>query len=398
MSCEMTSADIEELRFVDAADVYKGSTRAAKLTRSDSGGIAFSYLADYTGEDISFSLPRGSRVETTGGALPPFFAGLLPEGHRLNVLNRALKTSMDDEFSMLLAVGGDVPGDVRIFPEGQDPSEPEPVASSVSEWDFSEIVSAVDRVAIPGVQLKASSSMINAPIRTRDAAAILKVDPDQYPFLVRNEYLHLQGAKRLRIGVAQAAIVHDTHGKEGLLVKRFDRGIIDGQVSRLAQEDASQIMQITPAQKYSVDSESLVMAVASHASAPVVAKRNMYLQFLFAWLTGNGDLHAKNISLLRNFNGTWHVAPMYDLPCTALYRDFTMALPIAGRTKSLRFRHWQEFADTIGLPERAAHEAQKLALTAAQAIDLSAFPFEGSPLRGALRELNSRRHELAMRL
>ena len=32
-------------------------------------------------------------------------------------------------------------------------------------------------------------------------------------------------------------------------------------------------------------------------------RETLYLQFLFAWLTGNGDLHAKNVSILRPSQG-----------------------------------------------------------------------------------------------
>lgn len=126
----------------------------------------------------------------------------------------------------------------------------------------------------------------------------------------------------------------------------------------------------------------------------MVSTRVLYLQFLFAWLTGNGDLHAKNLSIVRNASGVWSVAPAYDVPCTALYRDFSMALPIAGRIKNIRGRHWDEFAHTIGIPPRAARSAQRLALTAAERVDLSTLPFQGSPLNAAQRELNTWRSEL----
>jgi serine/threonine protein kinase HipA of HipAB toxin-antitoxin module len=54
------------------------------------------------------------------GAVPPFFAGLLPEGRRLSALRAAVKSSGDDELSLLLAVGGDTVGDIEILPEGAD--------------------------------------------------------------------------------------------------------------------------------------------------------------------------------------------------------------------------------------------------------------------------------------
>ena len=126
-----------------------------------------------------------------------------------------------------------------------------------------------------------------------------------------------------------------------------------------------------------------------------MAARDLYLQFVFAWLTGNGDLHAKNVSVLGNGTGDFTIAPVYDAPCTLLCGDGTMALPVSGRTRNIRKRHWAAFAADIGLPEKAAESANALALKAAVSVDLSALPFSGSPLNSAIRELRLRRNELA---
>lgn len=120
----------------------------------------------------------------------------------------------------------------------------------------------------------------------------------------------------------------------------------------------------------------------------------LYVQFMFAWLTGNGDLHAKNMSILQNERGRWEISPIYDIPCTAIYGDMTMALPVAGRTKKIRLRHWDEFAESIGLPVVAARSANALALKAAQSINIAQLPFHGSPLHAAERELRLRRYEI----
>ena len=130
------------------------------------------------------------------------------------------------------------------------------------------------------------------------------------------------------------------------------------------------------------------------STAAPVAARNLYLQFLYAWLTGDGDLHAKNVSVLQGTDARWQIAPMYDVPCTALYRDMTMALTVDGRHRGLRRRHWENLADAVGLPQRAAHAAMRKALSAADAVDLRRLPFEGSPLNGAERELRHRCGEL----
>lgn len=393
-------ADLQQLRFVAAADVYKAGRLAGRLERTPDGATAFTYVNRYLadgGPAVAVTLPVAAEpVVTAGGGLPPFFAGLLPEGHRLTVLKDAVKTSLDDELSLLLAVGADVPGDVQVVPTGEDPVEPEPLADTTSpgDLDFTELAAAVDLHALPGVQNKASASMLTAPLATRGARYILKLDPPRHPHLVENEAAHLVAARQLKLPVAKANVVTDRHGLPGLLVERFDR-IPDGAGwSRLAMEDAAQVMGLPPASKYNVDSEAVVKALTGACKAPAVAVRNLYLQFVYAWLTGNRDLHAKNASILTGPHGGFNIAPVYDVPCTLLYGDDTMALPVAGKHKNLRARHWAEFAETIGLPARAAQTANALALKASASVDLRALPFVGSPLNHAERELRHRRGEL----
>ena len=198
-----------------------------------------------------------------------------------------------------------------------------------------------------------------------------------------NEAAHLAGAKALKIPVVSSEVVNDKNGRARLLVKRFDR-YRDGnkQWHRLPLEDGTQVMTLPPAAKYGVASEEVALALAERCEARLPAIRDFYLQFLFAWLTGNGDLHAKNLSILGDTSGGFSPAPVYDVPCTLPYGDETMALPIADKVKNIRARHWAEFAANLGLPPRAAASANRLALKAATSIDLERLPFEGSPLRG----------------
>lgn len=386
--------DIAQLRFVRAADVYKKGRRAAVLERRDTGEVSFFYLPGYSGPPVASTLPVGPEpVLGPGGGVPAFFAGLLPEGHRLSVLRRVAKTSLDDELTLLLAIGEDTPGDVQIVPAGEPPGTPEPlIAGLPSAVDFRDVVEMVDQYGLPGVQEKASASMVNAPVGWQGAYSILKLDPPGHPHLVLNEALHLHHARRLGIPVAHHRVVRDKQDRPGLLVRRFDRAVVsDGSVERSGVEDAAQVLNLVPAAKYSVESERVVLALAARTHSPVVATRNLYMQFLFAWLTGNGDVHAKNLSLVEGKDGRWGVAPVYDIPCTVLYRDMTLALSLAGKTKNLKKQHWAEFADSIGLAPAAASSANERVLRVAAKIDLSDLPLSGSPLYGAMRELERRR-------
>ena len=403
MSPSKSVVNLDGVRKTKVANVFKGGLLAGTLRRTSSGVVEFRYDESYVsaGVPIAFSLPvTPEPVITPGGGVPAFFAGLLPEGYRLTSLRERLKVSASDELSLLLAVGADTPGDVQILPEGVSVSYADAVEAPVivdeeGALDFSGLHSALDLHALPGVQDKVSSQMITAPVGGRLPQSILKLNPPRYPGLVENEFAHLNAASALGLPVASAKLLRDRHGEAGLLVRRFDR--VDhgenGGVTRLALEDATQIMGLTPAQKYNVAAEEVVQALADHCAAGMVVRRNLFMQFLFAWLTGNGDLHAKNVALLQ-VGDRWQVSPIYDVPSTLVYGDTTMALDIDGRRNKLRWRNWMHFGESIGLPERAVLSAAKKAGDAAAGVDWEDLPFEGSPRNGALRELRFRRAQL----
>ncbi|AIT60690.1 type II toxin-antitoxin system HipA family toxin [Corynebacterium doosanense] len=393
--------DHSRFRATDRADVYKNGRRAATLTRSDSGEVSFAYLEDFAGAPVASTLPVSAEpVQRPGGGVPAFFAGLLPEGHRLTVLRDEVKTSYDDELSLLLAIGTDTPGDVQVVAAGE-PIDPVPpmVDFDSDPLDFRALTGLADRHGLPGVQAKASASMITQPVGTIQGPATLKIDPPEHPHLVANEVLHLEAARSLRMEVSAARIVRDAYGLPGLLARRFDRVPGKGRHwDRLAMEDGAQALDVLPARKYAVDTSDVISGLAEICSAPLIASRQLFIQFAYAWLTGNGDLHAKNVAVLQGQDERWRIAPVFDVPCTLLYGDDRMALPVAGRTSRIRARHWEELTEEIGLPPGAARSALKEALSAASSVNLGELPSIGSPLTHAERELRHRRAELADRL
>ena len=83
----MPRVDVAELRFVGAAEVYKRARLAGRLVR-ETAGVRFEYESEYLDDPdapaVATTLPRTAEpVITPAGAVPPFFAGLLPEGRRL---------------------------------------------------------------------------------------------------------------------------------------------------------------------------------------------------------------------------------------------------------------------------------------------------------------------------
>ena len=84
----MSSVTGDDLVAVELADVYKADRLAGQLRR-DGDDVEFSYddryLADRDAPAVATTLPKvATPVRSSAGAVPAFFAGLLPEGARLH--------------------------------------------------------------------------------------------------------------------------------------------------------------------------------------------------------------------------------------------------------------------------------------------------------------------------
>jgi serine/threonine-protein kinase HipA len=357
----MTTEWAEYRRF-DRAQVLKKERLAGELVRRD-GGVEFRYDPEYLAagrEPVASTLPLSEQPTfRPSGAVPAYFAGLLPEGRRLQAVRTAVKTSYDDELTLLLAVGADPVGDVRVLPEGVAPEEvaPRVQVRRWSEVSFDEVFAEEtgtepDRVALPGVQPKASARMISLPVRQAGGHLILKLDPPEFPHLCRNEWLMLLAAKASGLAVVHAELVTDRDGREALAVRRFDRTSSGDQ---LAVEDACQAMDRYPAEKYNLTTEEACAALVAISDAPLAAARTLLRWVSFAFLSCNGDLHAKNLSVGESESGLVQPTPAYDLPSSYPYGDVTLALPINGRSREDVGRaDLLRLAIGLRVPERAA--------------------------------------------
>lgn len=400
--------DLAALRTVDEADVYKAGRLAARLTRTHDG-VEFGYVPEWVeagGPPVATTLPlQQEPVLRRGGAVPAFFTGLLPEGRRLGALRREVKTSADDELSLLLAVGSDAVGDVQVVPAGSRP-EVVParlqVDSGFEEVSFRALLEELgihaDRTALPGVQDKASAAMLNLPLARRGTRYLLKLTPPEYPHLVENEFCFLMAARIAGLDVARAQVVHDREQRPGLLVERFDREPTPGGggPTSVAVEDACQVLDLPPAEKYRVSTESALAALAQVCQAPLAAARTLLAQCVFAYLTGNGDAHAKNFSVLQQATGEWVPTPAYDVPSTQPYGDSTLALSVNGRTRGAGKTDFLALGTTLGMPERASRRvlAQQVERVEGWLPLLDDLPFDGGVRRKLARVVTHRRERL----
>lgn len=399
--------DLEDLKTVVRADVHKSGELAAYLTRVRAGSIEFSYTESWVknaGPAVATTLPVTTRsVTTSGGAVPAFFAGLLPEGRRLTALRQGMKTSADDELSLLLGVGGDTIGDVRIVPTGENPDQAPArlQVTSFNEVRFNDLLRdmgvRVDRVGLPGVQDKVSAAMLNLPVTAAGSHILLKLNPAEFKHLVENEHFFLNAARRSGIRTVEARLVHDKDGVPGLAVTRFDRRVFDGKPTALPVEDGCQVLGLHPAEKYRVTTEALFAKLSSLCEAPIPAAADYLAQITFAYLTANGDAHAKNFSIIRDENHRWQPTPAYDVPTSQIYDDQTMALSIDGRRDgNISGARFVVLGEAIGLRERAARRViSAIAHSADQWIDeISTLPFDAGKLTELKRVIINRQKML----
>jgi serine/threonine-protein kinase HipA len=271
-----------------------------------------------------------------------------------------VKTSADDELSLLLAVGADAIGDVQVVPSGVAPEEvPARVAiERIGDISFTDLLTELgiraQRVALPGVQEKTSAAMINLPVTRTGERYILKLNPAEFPHLVENEKFFLEAARKSGLTVPSSELVTDVDGKPGLLIKRFDRITVDGAPRPLAVEDGCQVSGQPPADKYRLGCDAVFAALAGVCDARTAAGRDLIQQLAFAYLTGNGDAHAKNFSVLQGLDGEWQVSPAYDTPSSYPYGDTTMALSIGGRGGGdFGAADFVTLGERLGVPQRA---------------------------------------------
>jgi serine/threonine-protein kinase HipA len=337
--------------------VWKGSERIGVLRRRI-GGSELTY--DPAAVDslrlpgVAWAMPPRLEPYTwSGDNLPPFFAGLLPEGKRFDAAVSRIKTSPDDLFSLLAALGGHTIGDIWTTwkPDGAPETEPilspedtfRSLAREQDEGDGGGIVEA-----LAGVQPKVSGRRVTLLVRSKHAS-ILKLTPERFPHLARNEHDCLRAAKAARLNVASSRLVKDAEGEEALLVRRFDRV---GE-TMLHQEDALQIMNRYPEDKYRVSMREVIESALEISHSRVSDAAGAVSAYAMSYLIGNADLHAKNLSWIVGEDRRASFAPLYDLVCTLVYPglDERMALPIDGKDDGFRASDIITFARRFDVPE-----------------------------------------------
>jgi serine/threonine-protein kinase HipA len=176
---------------------------------------------------------------------------------------------------------------------------------------------------------------------------VLKLNPPDVPRLVENEHFFMTAALACDLRPAEVRLLHDRDDKSGLLVTRFDRR--NGE--KLHQEDACQMLDLYPADKYRLSVRDALEALEV-CSAPRIERLRLLRLVAFSYLIGNGDLHGKNVSV-RVVDGRTELTPVYDLLSTLPYGDEHMTMKIEGRDANLTRVTFAVAGERFDIPHRA---------------------------------------------
>jgi serine/threonine-protein kinase HipA len=187
--------------------------------------------------------------------------------------------------------------------------------------------------------------------------------------MVENEWATMELARRARLNVAtvrmiEAAKKNAVFPGRALLIERFDipdRQDLEQMHPNLRLpllEDAASLLYLTRAQKYETSGEKIARALVDLKLQE--SDLWIYLSHLvFSWFVANGDLHAKNVSVIRwltpgklgLYPDVSNIAysPLYDLVNTRIYiPGDRFAITVNGRNDKLKTKDFAAVAQRWG--------------------------------------------------
>lgn len=276
------------------------------------------------------------------GYLPPFLAGLLPEGKLRRTIEAQMGLGPRDEVVLLERLGGDLPGAVVVTAlDGRMPVLTSATAVPASPPDTLPRL----KFSLAGVQAKFSmlrkDERLVLPASGMGGRWIVKLAAEDWPRLCELEHLGLTLARAAGVEVADAelfpidrvdGVPHQLLiGPTVLAVKRFDRTDDGG---RVHMEDFASILEQVPDGKYGSNVETVMKVISRFSSRGAEDVLEAVRRVVVDTLLGNGDAHLKNWSFIYPDERRPQLSPAYDIVPTVLYiPGDDLALKLGG-TKS----------------------------------------------------------------
>lgn len=317
------------------------------------------------------------------GELPPFFAGLLPEGALRRRLAATRKSARDmDDFGILAAAGEDLPGAVRIVPADLDALTPAARAFGVTGGGDNLEIGVPEQAAEGAASLSGQQDKIALshardgkrycmPVKgtLSDLVAKLPLPGDDSQIL--NEYacMHLAGLAGVNVAQSRLVAMRDMEDHPELTealgpdtrflaVDRFDRA----PGGAVHMEDACQLLTLMPAQKYAGAGHfvKLVQVLNRFSTRGIEDVRQFFIRQAVNTLIGNSDAHLKNFSVLYHNGIMPELSPAYDIVCVAALPGFmgfgtNVAIDRLQREETLDT--YAAVAKRAGISERIARAA-----------------------------------------
>ena len=129
-------------------------------------------------------------------------------------------------------------------------------------------------------------------------------------------------------------------------------------------EDFCSVLELPSSGKYDSTIERVARALRPLSTDPDLDRETLFLRALFAWLIADGDLHLKNLALLKTAQAgderftSVRLAPVYDAVTTRVFPGFgqdRMALRLAGKDDRLDPADFLTLARTMELPAARAN-------------------------------------------
>jgi serine/threonine-protein kinase HipA len=382
--------------------------RAGMLSQDRNGRMRFVYDEDYPSTATPLS-PRltVAGAEYTHADVAPFIVGLLPDNDQvLDRWGRLFGVSPRNPFAILAHVGVDCAGAVQFVPGDGDAIEAgtlEPLSAA----DIARMLRALrtdphawqqpagtrgGHFSLAGAQTKFALHRTTTgwarPAGRIPTTHIFKPAIAGIAHHDLNEHLCLQAARRLGLLAASSELAR-FDGERVLIVERYDRRRVDGELRRLHQVDMCQAVGVMPDLKYQRDggpSPAQIITTIRLVLAGEADVERFVRALMFNWLIAGTDAHAKNYGLVLSGTNA-RLAPLYDTSSALTMPDWNwhkwelaMRVNTKGRFKYLGIDDWKKFATTVNVDVgviEAAHRDYSLALVdavidAARPMDLDA--------------------------
>ena len=329
--------------------------------------------------------------ETTPGKLPAFIESLLPEGWLAQVLHErdereALRRGRRYMSNIVIVQSREelaaLPADILATPletfcetgrfTGHYAGPARGEIEETFEQNLARIFARAETPRLSGVQIKAPMSLLAdgvlVPAVDQPFTHILKpAGAAGFETLPIVEWLCLELGRAAGFDVPSAALLEMPDGMPpALAVERFDirRGVEDQR--RLAMEDFCSILDLPTSSKYDGTIERMAKGLRSLSTDPAADLDILYRRAIFAWLIADGDMHLKNLAMLKTADAgakaftSVRFAPLYDAVTTRVFPGLgtdRMALKLNGKDDRLGRQDFLALARTIGLTAAGSEAA-----------------------------------------